>query len=72
MQFLREIERKFLCRVYVGGTWARHLDFVHKFIVTVFLHSYKIAGHFRDLAGCGISDKKNVTVSPKAGWLTGL
>ena len=50
---------------------APHLYFVHKFSATFYLHLYKIARHFHDLAGCGKS-VKNRTVQPKAGRLADL
>ena len=54
MQFLQEIERRFLFnRVHIGMPRATHLDSVHKFSAVLFLHSYGIAGNVRDLAGLG-------------------
>ena len=48
-------EWKFLNRVHIGAARASHLDFVHKFSAMFRLRSYKIAGHFHDLAGRGTS-----------------
>ena len=46
--------------IHVGASRAPHLDFVHKFNAIFVLHSFKIVGHFHDLAGCGTPAKTEV------------